>query len=140
MGEIQRADPATRRRALIAIAVIAAAGWGAWFGLERWLGGLRGLDPARQREALESALVWSTWGAMLPVAVFASGLWRYGTRVLRAARFPAPGAKVIRDTLVLHGDPARARGTALRVLAALLGLLAAGTLIAVYRLLERLNA
>ncbi|HEU5467829.1 MAG TPA: hypothetical protein VFU77_00860 [Steroidobacteraceae bacterium] len=139
MGEIQRADPATRRRALIAIAVIAVAGWGAWFGLERWLAGLRGVDPARQQDALESALVWATWGAMLPVAAFASYMWRYGTRVLRAGRFPAPGAKVIRDTLVLHGDPARVRGTALRVLAALLGLLAAGTLIAVYRLLERLH-
>lgn len=140
MVEIQRADPATRRRALIAIVVIAVAGWGAWFGLERCLAGLRGVDPARQQDALESALLWATWAAMLPVAAFACGLWRYGTRVLRAGRFPAPGAKVIRDTLVLHGDPARVRGTALCVLAALLGLLAAGTLIAVYRLLERLHA
>jgi hypothetical protein len=139
VAEVQLADPATRRRALIVIAVIAVLGWGAWFGLEHWLAGLRGLDPAQQRDALERALVWAAWAAMLPVAALALGLWRYGTRVLRAGRFPAPGAKVIRDTAGRLGAPARARGPALRVFAALLGLLAAGTLIAVYRLLERLH-
>jgi hypothetical protein len=47
---------------------------------------------------------------------------------------------VIRDTPVLHGPPARRRGTALRVLAVCLALLSAGALIAVYRLIARLHA
>ena len=137
--EIQRADPATRRRALVAIAAITALGWAAYFALQDWLAGLAGADPPHMREALERALLWGSWGAMLPVTVLAGWLWQYGARVGRAGRFPAPDAKVVRDTPVLHGDPARLRGMALKVLAAFLGLLSVGTLIAVHRLIARLH-
>lgn len=140
MDEVQPADPVTRRRALIAVAVVALAGWGLYFGLGHWLAGLRGSSPAHVQAALESALVWSSWATFLPVAVLAACMWRYGTRVCSAERFPAPGAKVVRDTPVLHGQPARRRGTALRVLALCLALLSAGALIAVYRLIARLHA
>jgi hypothetical protein len=139
MREIQPADPATRRRALIAAGVIAVTGWVAYFALQEWLARLQGTDPGLMRQSLERALVWGSWAAMLPVAVLAGWSWRYGARVGRAGRFPAPGAKVIRDTPVLMGDAARLRGTALKVLAAFLGLLSAGTLIAVYRLIARLH-
>jgi hypothetical protein len=139
MREIQPADPATRRRALIAAGVIAVTGWVAFFALQEWLARLQGTDPGLMRQSLERALVWGSWAAMLPVAVLAGWSWRYGARVGRAGRFPAPGAKVIRDTPVLMGDAARLRGTALKVLAAFLGLLSAGTLIAVYRLIARLH-
>jgi len=139
MPEIQPADPATRRRALIAAGAIAVAGWAAFFALQEWLARLPGTDPGHMRESLERALVWGSWAAMLPVAVLAGWLWVYGARVGRAGRFPAPGAKVIRDTPVLLGDAARLRGMALKVLAAFLGLLSAGTLIAVYRLIARLH-
>jgi hypothetical protein len=139
MREIQPADPATRRRALIAAGVIAVTGWVAYFALQEWLARLQGTDPGLLRQSLERALVWGSWAAMLPVAVLAGWSWRYGARVGRAGRFPAPGAKVIRDTPVLMGDAARLRGTALKVLAAFLGLLSAGTLIAVYRLIARLH-
>jgi hypothetical protein len=139
MREIQAADPATRRRALIMAGVIALAGWAAFFALQEWLARLPGTDPGHMRQSLEQALVWGSWAAMLPVAVLAVWLWRYGARVGRAGRFPAPGAKVVRDTPVLLGDEARLRGTALKVLAAFLGLLSAGTLIAVYRLIARLH-
>jgi hypothetical protein len=140
MPEIQPADPATRRRALIAAGAIAVAGWVAFFALQEWLARLPGTDPEYMRASLERALVWGSWAAMLPVAVLAGWLWVYGARVSRAGRFPAPGAKVVRDTPVLVGDAARLRGTALKVLAAFLGLLSAGTLIAVYRLIARLHA
>lgn len=140
MPEVQRADPTTRRRALVATVLIALIGWAAYVGLQDWLGGIREFDPARQRVALEKALVWATWAALLPVALYAVWMWRYGTRVRRAARFPAPGARVIRDTPVLHGPPARLRGTVLRLLAAALGLLTAGTLVVVYRLVALLPA
>jgi hypothetical protein len=140
MGEIQRADPIIRRRALVAVAVVALAGWGLYFGLEHRLAGLGGSSLAHVRDVLERALIWSSWAAFLPVAVLAACMWRYGTRVCRAGRFPAPGSKVVRDTPVLHGPPARRRGTALRVLAVCLALLSAGALIAVYRLIARLHA
>jgi len=140
MREIQPADPATRRRALIVAGVIAVAGWAAFFALQEWLARLQGTDPGHMRQSLERALVWGSWAAMLPVAVLAGWMWRYGARVGRAGRFPAPGAKVVRDTPVLLGDAERLRATALKVLASFLGLLSAGTLIAVYRLIARLHA
>lgn len=139
MPEIQPADPGTRRRALLAAGAIAIAGWAAYFALQDWLARLPRSDPARMRESLECALVWGSWAAMLPVAVLAAWLWVYGARVRRAGRFPPPGAKVLRDTPVLLGDAARLRGMVLKVLAAFLGLLSAGTLVAVYRLIARLN-
>lgn len=140
MPEIQRADPATRRRALVAIAAIAVAGWAAFLGLQEWLAQLRGSEPARMRESLEDALVWGTWAALLPVAAFAIFLWRYGGRVYRAGRFPPPNSKVVQDTPVVHGNEARVRGTAMRVLAALLGVLCVGALIVVHRLVAMLHA
>jgi len=139
MPEVQAADPGTRRHALIAAGVIAVAGWAAFFAMQEWLARLQGADPAQLRESLERALVLGSWAAMLPVAVLAGWLWVYGVRVGCAGRFPAPGAKVVRDTPVLTGDAARLRGTALKVLAAFLGLLSAGTLIVVYRLIARLH-
>jgi hypothetical protein len=139
MAEIQRADPATRRRALLAAVVIALAGWAAFFVLQDWLAGLEDADPVRVRRALESAMIWASWAACAPVAVLALWLWRAGGRVGRAGRYPPPGAKVIRDTPVVHGDAARLRATALKALGLLLGLLSAGTLVAVYRLVARLE-
>jgi hypothetical protein len=140
MPEIQPADPGARRRALIGAGVIAVLGWAAYFALQDWLAHIRGPDPARVREALEDALIWGSWAASLPVAAFAAWLWRLGVRVARAERYPPPGAKVIRDTPVLHGEQARLRAVLFRVLAAFLGLLSAGTVLAAYRLVARLHA
>lgn len=137
--EIQHADPVTRRRALLAAAAVALAGWAAFFVLQDWLAGLHGGDPVETRHALEDAMLWGSWAACVPVALLAVWMWLHGGRVVRAGRYPAPGSKVIRDTEVAHGEAARLRGTALRVLAVFLGLLSAGTLIAAYRLVERLE-
>jgi hypothetical protein len=137
--EIQPADPVARRRALIAAAVIAAAGWAAYFALQNWLADLRSLPPESAQEALEDAMIWGTWAATLPVLVFATWLWLLGRRVRRAGRFPPPGAKVIRDTPVLIGRDARVRGATLQVTALVLGVCGAGTLIAVHRLVVRLD-
>jgi len=140
MPEIQRADPRTRKRVLLGVAAIMAACVGGYLGLQRWLAGLRDLDPAHIQRALEHALIWASWAATVPSAVLAACMWLYGMRVCRADRFPAPGSKVVRDTEVLHGRPAQLRGTVLKVLAACLALLSAGTLIAAYRLIARLHA
>jgi hypothetical protein len=137
--EIQRADAATRRLALLAAAAVAIAGWAAFFVLQGWLAGLHIADPVETRHALEDAMLWGSWAACIPVALLATWLWLHGGRIVRAERYPAPGSRVIRDTPVLHGDAARLRGTALKVLAVFLGLLSAGTMLAVYRLVERLE-
>ena len=137
--EVQRADPVTRRRVLAGVVAITTACVAGYFALQRWLAGLRDLDTAQVQQSLERALVVASWAAMVPAVVLAACLWRYGTRVCEADRFPAPGARVIRDTPVLHGAPARLRGTFLKLLAACLALLAAGTLVAAYRLIARLH-
>ena len=137
--EIQRADPATRRRVLVGVVAVTAACVAGYFGLQRWLAGLRGLDAPQVQQALERALILASWAALLPAVVVAAFLWRYGSRVCEAGRFPAPGSRVIRDTPVLHGAPAQLRGTILKVLAAFLALLATGTLVAAYRLIARLH-
>ena len=137
--EIERADPSARRRALVAAGVVAALGWAAFFILQEWLSQLRGSGETELRRSLAGAMIWGSWAAALPVAALAAWLWRYGGRVCRAARFPPPGAKVIRDTPVVNGDAARLRGTAMRILAVFLGLLSAGTVIACYRLVARLE-
>jgi hypothetical protein len=139
MPEIQPADPVARRRALIAAVAIAAIGWAAFFVLQEWLAGFRGGNPVETRRALEAALIWGSWAVCLPVAALATWLWLEGGRVRRAGRFPPPGARVIRDTPILHGDAARRRATAYRIIAILLGLLSAGTLTSVYRLVELLE-
>lgn len=139
MPEIQRADPATRRLALLAAAAVALAGWAAFFVLQDWLAGMHSADLVETRHALEDAMLWGSWAACAPVALLAAWLWLHGGRIVRAGRYPAPGSKVIRDTPVLHGDAARLRGAGMRVLAVFLGLLSAGTLIAVYRLVARLE-
>jgi hypothetical protein len=138
--EIQPADPGARRRVLLGVVAVAAACVAGYFVLQRWLAGLRGLDPAHIQQALERGLLVASWTALVPAAVLAACVWRYGARVHASGRFPAPGSKVIRDTPVLHGEPARLRGTVLKVLAAFLLLLAGGTLIAAYRLIARLHA
>ena len=139
MPEIQRADAATRRLALLAAGAVALAGWAAYFVLQEWLAGLHIADPVETRHALEDAMLWGSWAACTPVALLAIWMWLHGGRIARAGRYPAPGSKVIRDTPVLHGDAARLRGVGMRVLAVFLGLLSAGTLIAVYRLVARLE-
>jgi hypothetical protein len=137
--DIQRADPAARRHALVAAGLIAAVGWAAYFVLQDWLSQLRGSNEAELRHSLEGAMIWGSWAATLPVAILAVWLWRFGGRVGRAERYPPPETKVIRDTPVVHGHSARLLGVAMRVLAAFLGLLSAGTLIAVHRLVARLE-
>ena len=139
MPEIQRADPVTRRRVLIGVVAVVAACVAGFLALQRWLAGLRGLDAPQVQQALERALIVGSWAALLPAIVVAACLWRYGSQVCKAGRFPAPGAKVIRDTPVLHGAPAQLRGTILKALAAFLALLATGTLVAAYRLIARLH-
>ena len=139
MPEIQRADVATRRLALLAAGAVAVAGWAAYFVLQDWLAGLHIADPVETRHALEDAMLWGSWAACIPVALLAIWMWLHGGRISRAGRYPAPGSKVIRDTPVLHGDAARLRGVGMRVLAVFLGLLSAGTMLAVYRLVARLE-
>ena len=61
---------------------------------------------------------------LLPIVLFATWTWRFGSRVLAEERFPPQGARVTRDTVIQRGTQARLRGRLFQMLAVML--LAAG--------------
>jgi len=131
--EIQRADPQLRKRALVMVLVIAVAGAVALLILQGVLADLRmlrGNDFERARDALAAAFLWSIAASALLTVPAGIYLWRMGSRIRSALQFPPPGLRVIRDTVVVHGEPAARRGRALQGLAVLL-VLSMGALLAI---------
>jgi hypothetical protein len=121
--EIMRADPRTRRRAIVIVLTAAALGTV----LIGWL------LPAFQGALLEAratgrisgrAICLSFLGLLVLVAagVIASGvnIWRIGSRAVRSAQFPPPGMMVMRDTPIVRGQRAIALGRVQRILGLLL--------------------
>jgi hypothetical protein len=125
MTVIQKADAGARRRAVMLVAAGGVVFLLLLAALERYRLPLHDWllsDPERflQRLVLVSRIAAAALA--LPMSAFALYLWAFGARVMRAGRFPPPGQRVIRDTPVLEGREARARGRALKVLAVFLGL------------------
>jgi hypothetical protein len=56
----------------------------------------------------------------LPLLLVSAHLWRFGARIVCAERFPPPGHRVVRDTIVQHGRSAVVRGRVLMALALVL--------------------
>lgn len=65
-------------------------------------------------ERLNLIFLAMTLAIAAPIGVLSAYLWWFGGKVLRAAEFPPPGARVVRDTAVLRGDDAERRGRTLR--------------------------
>jgi hypothetical protein len=59
-----------------------------------------------------------------PVLGLAGYCWHLGQRILRAAQYPPPGLRVVRDTPIVTGDAARRRGRLVQWFAAVLGMAA----------------
>lgn len=129
MPEVQQADPRARRLALSIIVVGTLVGAGlltaadsARPAFETWV--------ATEPESRLRIVLWVLMLSMVaPVILVALYLCRLGSRTTRARRFPPPGLRVVRETVVLSGDEASRRGRLLRVFAGALG--AAGVLLAV---------
>ncbi len=109
MGDIQRADPAARRTALILLGCATLAGAALMIGanqlrprFEAWL------EHYGSRVGL--TLVGIAIITLGPLLGFAWYLWSLGRRTVRAGRYPPPGLRVTRDTPVLTGQAARRRG------------------------------
>ena len=123
MTEIRRADPVARRRLVLIVACEVVLGALLILALEYSRTIVR--DPAELARRLW--LVFSLLAVLLvasPIA-FAVYLWSVGTRILRAGEFPPPGVRVIRDTPILSGAAAVARGRGFKALAAALAVAAA---------------
>ena len=124
MTEMQRADPAARRRAMLCLVVGAIVGALLIVGFERYRLPLRDWilsEPEQLAHRLRC--LWLLCAVLLsaPLLSFAAYLWSLGRRVVRACQYPPPGQRVIRDTPILHGQPAVSRGRGCKLLAVCLG-------------------
>jgi hypothetical protein len=72
--------------------------------------------------------------SLIPMAIY---MMKLGRRILKSERFPPPGMKVIRDTVVLEGQHARYRGYLIMILSLILILLSTGFMITMPYLLNK---
>ncbi len=91
-------------------------------------------DPAQAPLRLKLIATGLAAAVAVPTLIFAAYFWRLGDRVVRSNRFPPPGMRVIRDTVVWHGDSARRRGRFLQGLALILGFVVGGVVTILWRL------
>lgn len=120
--KIQPADPGARRVGLAIVVLGAALGGIVVYAftaggdaVSAWL--VRSLSSAQTRGPTLAGIA-----AMLatPLLLLAAWLAWWGGRVIAARRFPLPGSRVMRDTPILEGRDAVARGQLMRVIAAML--------------------
>jgi len=137
MVEIHRSTPGAGRRLALTAAIMAIVGAAivaladvAQPRLVRWAAG----DPARTRERVRLLGLAIAVVVLAPLAGFSIYVWRLGSRVLREERFPPEGLAMVRDTVVLRGPRARARGHVLRVMAVVLVACASVMLLLLWRL------
>lgn len=107
-SEIQRADPEKRRKVAVALAVSTAVG-ALLIALSPFLISWVKEDP----EIAFSRLVYvpaTLLALCVPMIFFARSVWTVGRDTIDAQRFPPPGEKVIKDTVILTGPKAARRG------------------------------
>ena len=132
-NDIQPADPSSRRRALLWVALLACLGGGALYFMQRWFASLsHGGDLQSARTSLAVALWGMTLLAVVSVAAVSLYMWSLASRSAAALRFPPPGEPVIRDTRILHGQAALRRAAVLRAIAIVLILAAASLVLLVW--------
>ena len=68
-------------------------------------------------------VIGSLYILALPMIMSCRYLWIVGSKIIAARRYPAPGIKVIRDTIVTSGPRAAMHGRLLRYIAVFLGVL-----------------
>jgi hypothetical protein len=118
--EIQQADKKLRLLiGLVFLVAVVAAGLGLW-GFEVWLDGVKQMPLDQALRLLLSALVWIVGSTFFALLLLGLHLWRWGKRIRAAGQFPLPGSRVVRDTVVLHGEAALRRGRILQATAAAL--------------------
>jgi peptidoglycan biosynthesis protein MviN/MurJ (putative lipid II flippase) len=74
------------------------------------------LEPETASRAMKTTLVM-VFLTIIPIALY---ILAFGRKVMQHERFPPPGVKVIKDTKIIEGKKARARGRVLVVLSLVL--------------------
>lgn len=108
--EIQRADRRLRFLAALMLMAAVAVGAVALLLLQGWLAELKQLAFVDAQPRLLAAFAWISGSACIMLLALGIHVWRVGARVRAAAQFPPPGARVLRDTVVLRGVAAIRRG------------------------------
>ena len=140
MTEIQKADPATRKKAiylllaglgagalLLAAATVFEAFW-------------QGLIERHADWIVAHPVVGLVTGGVLALPLLPLGVWllRLGRRVRKASRFPPPDHPVIRDTPVVTGRRARMTGFLLQMQAIALLIIALAMPLLLWAVLDSL--
>jgi hypothetical protein len=124
MDEIHRADPALRKLMLYAAVLVAAAVIVGVIIFQRWYADVQLLPPDQAWRALLLAMTWIAAAMLLIVVAGSVYALRLGTRIKRIGQYPPNEARMLRDTVILHGKQARSRGNLLQMVGALLLVLA----------------
>ena len=132
--QIARADAELRRTSCyILLAVLIFFALLSYF-LEAYLDGTN-IDTNEMIRRLYNAVY--ILGASISLIIYP--LWRlylFGRRVRFEQRFPPQGVKVIRDTEILQGRPAKLRGYLIEICSLLMGILFLAIPIVMYMVLE----
>ena len=135
--DVQRADPRTRRIAVMVVAIAALAGVLLIAAVQSQLGALQKVvaeNPAVIKDNL-AIITWTLIAAVVvPVWAFNIYLWRLGSRIVATGLFPPPGMPLLQDTPVLRDSDARKCGRLLQIVAAATSVAALGCAIAIWRL------
>ena len=123
-SEIQPGDPVLRRKMLIVLGILCLVSVLGVLSLDSYLGHLQevarttSLEEAAEKTHRVARVVLAALS--LGTVVMALYLAVLAARILKHRRFPPPNTRVISDTKVLSGLPARAYGWASLILALLL--------------------
>jgi hypothetical protein len=138
--DVQRADPRLRVLALLVLVAAVAAGVAAIALFQDWLADVAQRAPADARRSLRWAFTAVSGAACVALLALGRYAWRSGARVRSAARFPPPGAHVLRDTPVLRGTAALRRGRLMQGVGVVLACGALGLLALSWRVTSTLEA
>jgi hypothetical protein len=103
---MQPADPAARKRALWVAALVVACGAAllAWLSAET--ARIEQLSVTSPEQAIQQAttlFLGVTWAAACVTLLAAIVILRISLEIRRSGRYPAPGARLLRDTVVRTG-------------------------------------
>lgn len=132
--DVQRADPKLRIAAIAGVILVFVLGAVLWVVLQRWLTELKQVPVSTARAQLLTAFAWAVGSVCVAITWLAASLWRSGIAIRRAAQWPLPGSRVVRDTPVLRGEPAVSRGRLMQVAGAVLFLCGACIAVVAWRL------
>lgn len=120
-AEIQKADPVERRKLILVCFTAALAGAVLLYACDMLFSRAAGdTETAIHRVYI---LVGALYVPALAIIVLCKKIWETGRDTIGARRYPPPGMKVIRDTVVVTGAEAKRRGNLLQLFSIVFGAL-----------------